>query len=394
MAIAAALLFGLSGTGWAQASKTLDIGVVIPLTGPAANVGTNQRYGALLAMEDQNARGGVTIGGQKYLLNAIVRDTKFDPAVTKTVTEELVFDKKVRVIFGATPMETSSMQQVTEPNRVILFMMAPTPIHIGPDKPYSFAVSGDFGKQYTTGALYIRKHYPQAKKVVSVHPDVSDAPFWAETEKKIMPQFGFDWLGLEKFPVSMTDFSTVAAKILEKKPDIVDTAGCGPTVSAIAAVFVKQLRQAGFDGIVWMPMSAPPGSMEEAVPKQYLNKVVTNDFKVSSSVVTKEYKDLHSRCMSKFKVEPIDLMPQAYNAAKGFFEFLDTQKTMDTAAWAHEFEKYRWKGIFGHEEYWVGKPIFGINRFLINSLWVSEWTDGRLNTEKVEKFPYELFVSK
>jgi hypothetical protein len=68
---------------------------------------------------------------------------------------------------------------------------------------------------------------------------------------------------------------------------------------------------------------------------------------------------------------------------------------MDTTAWIQGFEKYRWKGLFGHDEGWVGKPIFGIDRFLIDSLWVSEWKDGKVqNTQVAEKFPWQQFTGK
>lgn len=395
LAMVAMFVVAFSATGWAQATKTLDIGIVVPLTGPAANIGSNHRNAVLLAIENQNAKGGVTIAGQKYVLNAIVRDSKFDSAVAKTVTEEVVYNKKVKVIFGATPIETSSMQSVTEPNKVILFIMAPTKGHTGPDKPYSFSDGGHFEKMYVLGGYYIKKHYPKAKRVVSVYPDLSDGQVWEEAEKKMMQYFGFEWLGLEKFAINTIDFAPIIAKILAKKPDVVDLAGCGPAMGAIVPIFVKQLRQAGFNEIIWMPTVPPPGVMETAVPKQYLNKIVTNEFSVDSPVVTKEYKNIYNQYMAKFKTKPMDFMSEAYNVAKAFFEFLNTQKTMDTAAWMRGLENYRWNGIFGHEEYWIGKPNYGINRFVINSLWASEWKDGKLgNTEMVEKFPYELFVSK
>jgi len=65
----------VSGQAFAQKAaspKTLDIGIATPLTGPAAHLGANIRNGALFAIDDQNAQGGVTIAGQKYLLNPIV----------------------------------------------------------------------------------------------------------------------------------------------------------------------------------------------------------------------------------------------------------------------------------------------------------------------------------
>ena len=105
------------------APQTLDIGVAAPLTGPAANLGESINNAALMAIEDQNDQGGVTIAGQKYVLNPVIRDTKFDLLVGKYIAEELIFDKKVKVIVGPSVADSVGAQSVTEPNKVILFML-------------------------------------------------------------------------------------------------------------------------------------------------------------------------------------------------------------------------------------------------------------------------------
>ena len=388
-------LVGSVGPGWAQNAGKLDIGVATPLTGPAANVGGNFRNAVVLAAENQNAQGGVTIGGQKYLINVIVRDSKFDVTVAKTVAEELVFDKKVKAIFGASPVESASIQQITEPNKVLLFGMIPMPGLCAPDKPYSFWLSNHPLKTYATGALYIKKNYPKAKKVVTVYADIPDQKLWEATAKDVCSRFGFEWLGMEKYAAGTSDFSPVIQRILAKKPDMIDTAGSGGAMGAILPLLIKQIRQAGFDGVIWMPSTPPPGVMEEAVPKQYLNRIVTNDWDPTHSVINKTYKDIYNQYITKFKTKPIDAFSNDYNGTKAFFEFLDGQKSMDPAAWVQGFEKYRWNGIYGHEEHWVGKPFFGTNRFLIHSLWVSEWKDGKVaDTQAIDNFPYEWFEGK
>ena len=98
--IAVALISGQASAQKAAAPRTLDIGIATPLTGPAAHLGANIRNGALFAIEDQNAQGGVTIAGQKYLLKPIVMDTKMNAATGKVVTERLVYEKKVKVVIG------------------------------------------------------------------------------------------------------------------------------------------------------------------------------------------------------------------------------------------------------------------------------------------------------
>jgi ABC-type branched-subunit amino acid transport system substrate-binding protein len=115
---------------WAYAqkttpSKTLDIGIATPLTGPAAHIGMNMKNALLMAIEDQNAQGGVKIAGEKYLLNPIILDTKKDAAVGKAVAEQLVYDKKVKVIAGPFIDDSIGAQSVTEPNKIIAFFCDP-----------------------------------------------------------------------------------------------------------------------------------------------------------------------------------------------------------------------------------------------------------------------------
>lgn len=389
-----AALFGFTTVGWAQAPK-LIVGIATPLTGPAANVGANYRNAVLLAIEHQNAKGGVTIGGKKLLIEAVIRDTKFDVTVAKTVTEELVFDKKVKAIFGSSPVEMASMQPITEPNKILLFGMSPIQGQLGPEKPYTFILGGYPDAMYTNGALYIRKQYPRATKVVSIYADLPDMPMAESAAKNTMNRFGFTWLGMEKWAAGTSDFSPVIQKILAKKPDIVDTSMSGGAMGVVLPILVKQLRQAGFDGVIWMPAVPPPGVMEKAVAKQYLNKIVTNDIDLNSPIVTKSYKGLYDEYVKKYKSHPIDLMGWVYDGATAFFNFLGTQKNMDTAAWMQGFEKYRWKNVFGIEGRWIGKPVFGNNRFMIATTWVSEWKDGKLsNMQAPADFPWQVFESR
>jgi branched-chain amino acid transport system substrate-binding protein len=388
----AGLMFG-GYAATAAEPKTLEIGIATPLSGPVGNLGANYQNAVLLAMENQNKQGGVTIAGQKYMLKAIIRDDKFDPAVGKTVAEELVYDKKVKVIFGPSMVEAGAMQAITEPNKVLLFCMAPMPGLTSPEHPYSFFAGGYAPKQMAVGADYIKKFYPKAKTVVSTYGDMPDAPFYFGTAKAIYGQYGFTWLGDEQYPYTITDFSPIVSRIMAKKPDMVNITGSGGGMGPMMGLFTKQLREAGFKGIIWMPTVPPPGIME-TVPKAYLTKIVTNDIALDSPIVSQDYKNLYDRFVKEFGKKPIDMFSEIYNGANAFFEFLNTQNTMDSTAWMESFAKYHWKSIFGYEGQWIGKPVFGINRFLLNSLWVSEWKNGKLETKFVAPVPAGLIEEK
>ncbi len=90
---AAGLAFGLAAPAFAQ--DTLKIPGVLELSGAGAISGTNFRDGALLAIEDINAAGGVL--GKKLVLETV--DTASDPGKARAAIQRALDDKPV-VIFG------------------------------------------------------------------------------------------------------------------------------------------------------------------------------------------------------------------------------------------------------------------------------------------------------
>ena len=373
--------------------KTLDIGIAVPLTGWAAYIGEDTKAGIEFAMEDQNKKGGVTIGGEKYVLNAIVRDTKAEVPAGRNIAEELVFDKKVKVIAGPFIADSIGIQPITEPNKVIMIAVNPV-AGCAPDKPYSFFSCTFALECMACPAAYTQKFYPEKKTVFSMIPQIADAVQWADGVKTICPLYGLNWLGDEGIPMDTKDFMPLIQRALTKKPDIIDTSSAGGSMGPMGVLLVKQLREAGYKGVIWMPVGSPPGVMVETVPKEFLWGIVTADFDPESPVVSQTCRDLYRRYQQKFGKPASDLVPQFYNSVSALFQFLDGQPTMDTTEWVKGFEKYRWQGVWGFENYWVGKPLFGINRVLVRYFWVSEWIDGKLETKWEAPIPYELFVEK
>ncbi len=389
------VFFGSELPQKAYASRTFDIGIATPLTGPAAHLGTMIKNGILMAIEEKNNKGGIRIGGERYLINPIIRDTKKDAAVGKAVAEELIYGKKVKVIAGPFIDDAVAIQEVTEPNKVIGFFVVPAiPGMCSPEKPFTFFCGGFALMMMVNQAAYIPKFYPDAKTVLTMQPDLPDSPLWADSAKTMFEYYGLKWLGYERFPFNITDFMPVITRALTKRPDIIDTNSTGGAMGGMCALLIKQLRQAGFNGIISVPTAPPPGVVEEVVPKEFLNKVLSSDVDWESPIVSKEYRDFCRLFVKKYNMRPTDMPPEFYRALKPFFEFLDGQNKMDTTAWMRGFEKYRWRDIYGREATWVGKPIYGINRLLFRSFWVSEYVNGKLETRWEAPIPMEFFVEK
>ena len=88
------------------------------------------------------------------------------------------------------------------------------------------------------------------------------------------------------------------------------------------------------------------------------------------------------------------MMGEVYNIQKAWWKFLDGQSSMDTTAWVEGFAKYKWTDLFGHEVFWCGKPIYGIDRQMFRADWVSEYTDGKMETKWEAPRPADILVAK
>ncbi len=402
--LAAAILATMLGGGCAKPApsltptqtppKILDIGIVTPLTGPFAFIGNNIQNGLLMAIDDQNKQGGITIAGQKYTINSIIRDSRNDLVIGKSVAEELIFDKGVKIIAGPFVFDAIGVQPVTESNKVMTFFLQHTiPTMIGPDKPYSFFFGSIPEQMYVNPASYVQKFYPQAKTVLSITPDIPSFPLFLTAIKTVLPQYGFEWLGVEKFPVTSKDLMPVISRSLAQNPDIID-ACCTGGMSGLGTLLPKQLREAGFNGLIIMPAAPSKGSLEEVVPKPNLTMIVLSDYNIDSPIVSEAHRDVFNRAKERYQQIPDPLLLYPYNSVTAFFEFLNSQDTLDTTAWMEGFAKYHWQGIYGFENFWLGKKAWGIDRRVFVSNWVSEYKDGKLVNEFSAPLPYELFVEE
>ncbi|PLY03770.1 MAG: ABC transporter substrate-binding protein, partial [Desulfuromonas sp.] len=100
--------------------KPIKIGFVGGLTGRVAGLGISGRDGALLAVEEVNAAGG--INGRNVVI--VVKDDKQDPTAAKQGVAELIKEDVVAIIGHM----TSSMTAVTLPlvNQAEKLMISPT----------------------------------------------------------------------------------------------------------------------------------------------------------------------------------------------------------------------------------------------------------------------------
>ena len=85
--------------GFAQ-SRSVNIGVVQPLSGANAQFGINCRNGIELVADSINAAGGIkALGGAK--INLIVSDATSNPVTASTVAQHLITQNELTAVLGA-----------------------------------------------------------------------------------------------------------------------------------------------------------------------------------------------------------------------------------------------------------------------------------------------------
>jgi branched-chain amino acid transport system substrate-binding protein len=86
--------------GQLQAAEEFKFGVCAPISGAGSTYGIPQVNGIKMAVEEINAKGGITVAGKKYILTPIIYDDKCVPSEGVTVFEKLVNSDKVKIILG------------------------------------------------------------------------------------------------------------------------------------------------------------------------------------------------------------------------------------------------------------------------------------------------------
>lgn len=113
----------IGGPAFAQ-GKTVNIGVILPLSGANAQFGINSRNGIELVADEINAAGGLPgLGGAK--INLIVADSTSTPTTAANVAQRLLAQNDVIAILGAFASAlTIAISEVTERRGVPLLTMS------------------------------------------------------------------------------------------------------------------------------------------------------------------------------------------------------------------------------------------------------------------------------
>jgi branched-chain amino acid transport system substrate-binding protein len=224
-------------------SGELKLAVLAPLSGPVPTFGVMTRDGALLAIEEWNAKGGVL--GMKIV--PVVEDSQCTPDPAVNAANKVIDQDKVHYIVGEVCSKASiPVSEIANAKGVI--QISPTStnpdVTVGTDgktKDYIFRAcfidpfQGLVGAKFALGELKAKTAFimlDQANDYVKGLAEVFEKEFVAG---------GGTIVGKESYTATDTDFSAILAKVADAKPDVVYL----PDYYNIVNLAMKQAKEKG-----------------------------------------------------------------------------------------------------------------------------------------------------
>lgn len=239
--IAALLAVALSFVACGQ-QAALKVAILAPLSGPVPTFGVSTRDGALLAIEEWNAKGGVL----KRKIEPIVEDSQCTPDPAVNAANKVIDQDKVQFIIGEVCSKASiPVSEIANAKKVIQISPTSTNTSVtvnadGSTKPYIFRacfidpfqglVGANFaiGKGAKTAFIML----DQANDYVKGLAEAFEQSFTAQ---------GGTIVGKETYTDKDTDFSAILAKVKTAKPDLVYL----PDYYNIVNLATKQAKEKG-----------------------------------------------------------------------------------------------------------------------------------------------------
>jgi branched-chain amino acid transport system substrate-binding protein len=249
--IVVVLLLGIVLSGCKTATttaKTVKIAVVGPLTGAQATFGEGNKNGALLAIEEWNAKGGPA----GYKIEYVLGDSQCDPKAAADVAKKVVDEDKVQFIIGAVcSSETIPIVDYASTKKVVLMSGTSTSAKVtvddsGNTKKYAFRACfiDPFQGKVMAGFALNNLKAKTAAVVLEVGNDYIIG--LAEEFKKAFEAGGGKVVVYESFVKEDTDFSAILAKVKDANPDVFFVPTYYDKVSLIGA----QAKQKGITSVL------------------------------------------------------------------------------------------------------------------------------------------------
>ena len=300
-ALAAVLIIGFFGVDFFTPSEDVEtgpirVGVIAPITGPAAAYGELMRDLMSIATEQINADGG--INGRQMLL--VVEDGKCSGKDAASAAQKLISIDRVQLILGGfCSVESIAAEPIARKAGVML-------VSPGSSAASLTNVSKYFARIYPSDAK--QSELIAAEALRSGHVHVAALQEQTEYASGVVQTFtnsmsaGGGAVSKEEFPTAVTDVRSIVTKSLARKPDAVFVVA--QTQSAMRLLF-SELRAQGYRGQLYLN-DVPAGDSALLTEfADYLEGAVTSEF--TADPTNQKLQEMLAAYRARYGSDPLNL---------------------------------------------------------------------------------------
>jgi len=222
--------------------KTVNIGMVTALSGPAAMWGLPGITGVGILLDDVNAAGGLKVGDERYLVNLVTFDDENIATKATMGAKKLILEDDVKFLSSLCDPPASAMAPLTTQYEV---MLIPLCLPSRADRPYVLVGTDHCMRTDALRPYWLATHYPEIEKAAVI---TMDDVFGKQGEAYSVAGWksaGVELSYVERFSLDTTDFAPVMSAILATEPDVIDMS---VTYPEFAILITEQAYLQGFEG--------------------------------------------------------------------------------------------------------------------------------------------------
>jgi len=369
-------IFCFPSLSFSSSEKVLKMGAIFPLSGRGATWGLAAQKAITVKQKEVNGRGGLNVGGEKYKIEIIWEDDKYNAAAGRMAAEKLVNRDKVKFIHGSQSSAVIlAVQPITEPNKILFLVNSYAKEVLTPDKPYTFRMVLTSNEILQGMYPWMNKTYPSLKNVAFVEPN--DASGWSIEKdcKRIAEQNQFQVVFSQFYERGTSDFYPLLNKLIVQKPDFIDFTGAPPGDQAL---IVKQLRELGYKGKTFSGTTLDPLEFCKIAGVQNAEGHISNTHDLLGAYTTEGQKKYYDDYMA-IHGKPLDPVTPKYHLYLDILvQAIEKSGSLDPTQVKETMEKMEeWHTIFGAAKF-GGKEHYGIKRQIVTPVYISEIVNGNL----------------
>jgi branched-chain amino acid transport system substrate-binding protein len=374
--------------------KILKVGFTGALSGPAAQWGQAFHNVVKLDFDRVNDKGGLMVGGEKYIIKLIAEDDRLLADLARANTEKLVFRDEVKFIIGSHTGSTVLAQQIiTEPNKVLVVCNGAGP-SLNAKTQYTFRIWTPILERLIATFGMLKAVEPNLRRVATI--TTNDESGW-ETINYLDPTFrlyGYEVAYNAVHEREVTDFYPLVLKVLGSKPDIINLAS--PPGSQMLQI--KQLTELGWKGKMITLIPIVGEVLAKTLGNEPASRLYTSNYSFEPPLATPELAKAKKDYLAKYG----EFNPNCSIYVDGgpfFVKGILEANSLDTTKVRDAMETMKYTSILG-ECVLGGKEIYGINHQLMTPICISKIVDGKdipikvISGREVNKMVIEVMTLK